>query len=377
MNLPVAYIGFAQAVFTALIFFLKRPLKIADVILGVWLIDISGMFALNIFQELNHVQEDMWFFSLSISITFPPFLYLYSKYLTVEHKRFKIADLLHAVPLVLIVPLILIFRNSNAVDETLGISDSIQLIWLRNYFGYLYIFILFFYGVLSVRQVILYKKQIKNNYSYHSDKISLNWLLAVVVTFFIFYVLNVLLSSLHEFKIIPGNVDFIQNGILLVYVYGIGIWGYRQSELSSGLKPIQQNRKTLGRDNGSSVKYKKSGLKSEQGQEYMQKLILFMSQTEAWRDPELSIAKLSVQTGIPKHYITQILNEKLGKNFYFFVNEYRVKFAKELLVSADYDAWSMIAIAYECGFNSKTAFNTFFKKYTGKTPSEFKKETES
>ncbi|MCG6190358.1 helix-turn-helix domain-containing protein [Maribellus maritimus] len=373
MNLPIVYIGFAQALFTSLIFFLKRPLRIADVILGFWLIAISGMFGLNIFQECNQVKEDMWFFSLSISITFPPFLYLYSKYLTVEFEQFKRSDLLHAIPLLLLVQLILIFRNSRAVDLTLEKSDSVQLYWLRNYFGAFYILILLIYGVLALIHVFRYKKQIKDNYSYHSDKISLNWLLVVVISFLITQILIVLLSMLHEINVIVQDVDFIRNGILLVYVYVIGIWGYRQSGLSSGLKPIRLKRKIAVKNESTPGKYQKSGLKSTQKEEYAQKLILFMNRTESWKDPELTIAKMSTHTSIPKHYITQVLNESLGKNFYVFVNEYRIEYAKRLLVSSEYVAWSIVAIAYECGFNSKTAFNTFFKKYTGITPSEYKK----
>ena len=99
-----------------------------------------------------------------------------------------------------------------------------------------------------------------------------------------------------------------------------------------------------------------------------------MTQSEAWKDNELSVAKLSEQTDIPKYYITQILNEKLQKNFYTFVNEYRTEYAKQLIKSPKYANWSLLAIAYECGFNSKSAFNNFFKKYCDMTPSEYKNQ---
>lgn len=98
-----------------------------------------------------------------------------------------------------------------------------------------------------------------------------------------------------------------------------------------------------------------------------------MEKTEAWKDNELTVAKLSKQTQIPKHHITQVLNEILQKNFFTFVNEYRIEYAKTLIKSPKHQSWSFVAIAYECGFNSKTAFNNFFKKYTEMTPSEFRK----
>lgn len=98
-----------------------------------------------------------------------------------------------------------------------------------------------------------------------------------------------------------------------------------------------------------------------------------MNQSEAWMNSELSVGELSRQTHIPKHHITQTLNESLQKNFYTFVNEYRTEYAKKLIKSPEYSSWSFVAIAFECGFNSKTAFNNFFKKYTGMTPSDFRK----
>ncbi|MCB0845056.1 MAG: AraC family transcriptional regulator, partial [Bacteroidetes bacterium] len=81
--------------------------------------------------------------------------------------------------------------------------------------------------------------------------------------------------------------------------------------------------------------------------------------------------------GIKQHYITQVLNEQLKKNLYTFVNEFRANEVIRLFKDNNYNNWSITAIAFEAGFNSKSSFNTFFKKYTGKTPSEFRKEVET
>ena len=117
----------------------------------------------------------------------------------------------------------------------------------------------------------------------------------------------------------------------------------------------------------------KSGLKDSQASHYARLLVDSMEQQKAWKDTELSIAGLSFLTGIPKHHITQTLNEYMGKNFYTFVNEYRAEYAKYLISSKQHANWSFVAIAFESGFNSKTAFNVFFKKYTGQTPSEYRR----
>lgn len=377
MNIPVIYIGLSQALFAALIIFLKRPLKISDVILGIWLIAIACLFGLNIFQEINDIKGDTWFFSLSISITFPSFLYLYSKYITVEFERFRRLDFLHASPFVVTVLLILIFRNAGKLEITAGQIDYIQLNWLRNYIGVMYVAVLWVYGILASIEVSRYKKQVSNIYSYNSGKISLNWLMIVVVSFIVLFSSIVVLSTLRETKIIHQDIDFFRNTMLLIYVYVLSIWGYRQNQLSSDIGKISLITSGVEKSELPTGKYQKSGLKSEQANEYLQKLIQHINQSEAWKDNELSVDKLSTQTLIPRHYITQVLNENLQKNFYNFVNEYRIEHAKKLIKLPKYDAWSLVAIAYESGFNSKTAFNNFFKKYTGLTPSEFKKNNEN
>jgi AraC-like DNA-binding protein len=186
----------------------------------------------------------------------------------------------------------------------------------------------------------------------------------------------IITSTLYEIQMIKMDIDPIRDLALLIYVYIVGIWGYRQNQLTSITKSVRsfdkiKNEKELGPG-----RYQKSGLKDDQAKDYLQQLIQFMHQTDAWKDNELSVATLSRQTNIPKHHITQVLNEHLGKNFYVFVNEYRIEQAKNLIQSPEYHAWSFVAIAYECGFNSKTAFNNFFKKSTGFTPTEYRKSSE-
>jgi AraC-like DNA-binding protein len=316
---------------------------------------------------------DSWIFSLPISLTFPPFLYLYSKYVTIDFERFQRKDYLHATPVILTVLLIFLFRNPERKDFYSDITYYAQLTWLRNSIGIIFNLMLWMYGILALRNIMRYKKQIVDIYSYKSDRISLTWLLVVVISFIVVYNIIIITSTLSEMQIIKDDIDPIRDVALLVYVYIVGIWGYRQNQLTSNIKPIKSYKKIINGKRSSTSRYQKSGLKGDQAKDYLQQLIQFMNQTDAWKDSELSITTLSRQTNIPKHHITQVLNEHLDKNFYVFVNEYRIEHAKELIKSPEHHAWSFVAIGYECGFNSKTAFNNFFKKSTGLTPSEYRK----
>ena len=98
-----------------------------------------------------------------------------------------------------------------------------------------------------------------------------------------------------------------------------------------------------------------------------------MSEKKPYLENELTLAKLAEMLSVPQHHLSQILNEKLNQNFFDFVNNYRIQEAKKLLVSPDGGLLTILAIAEEVGFNSKSAFNNAFKKVTNTTPSEFRK----
>ncbi len=100
-------------------------------------------------------------------------------------------------------------------------------------------------------------------------------------------------------------------------------------------------------------------------------LINFVETTEAYLNPDINMSYLSKKTNIPKHNITEVLSTELDKNFFKFINDYRVKKVKELLEKDN--NYSIEGIGYECGFSSKSSFFTVFKKITGMTPMQYKK----
>jgi len=75
---------------------------------------------------------------------------------------------------------------------------------------------------------------------------------------------------------------------------------------------------------------------------------------------------------IPTHQLSRVINEHFGRNFFDFINGYRVAEVKRKILDPAYAHFSLLGIAFESGFNSKSAFNRVFKKITGQTPSQFK-----
>ena len=92
-----------------------------------------------------------------------------------------------------------------------------------------------------------------------------------------------------------------------------------------------------------------------------------------YRDETISLQSLSKKLSISPHQLSEIINKKLDKNFWDFINTYRIEEAKKLLRDPKRADQRILSIAFAVGFNTKTAFNNVFKKYTKMTPSQYKK----
>ncbi len=106
---------------------------------------------------------------------------------------------------------------------------------------------------------------------------------------------------------------------------------------------------------------------------YSEQLLDYMLRNKPYLDPNLSLRSLAKQTGIHSNQLSWIINERFDKNFNEFINEFRVKQFKQIAADSQNNHLTLIAMAYDSGFNSKTVFNTFFKKSTGMTPNQFLK----
>ena len=99
-----------------------------------------------------------------------------------------------------------------------------------------------------------------------------------------------------------------------------------------------------------------------------------MTEEKPYLDPELSLQKLAHRLGITKEDLSQIINERLDCNFKNFINEYRIREAKEKLLDPKENEFVLMKIAFDVGFNSKSVFNASFKKFTGMSPSQYRKK---
>jgi len=171
------------------------------------------------------------------------------------------------------------------------------------------------------------------------------------------------------------GLDFIS---VIIAIFILGYFGYKQQNIffeisiktaknSFKEKAIRIPKKEAGK------KYNKSGLKNSESNFYAKKILDYIEKEKPYYDNKLSLKQLARLLELSTNHLSQIINENFNRNFYDLINEYRVKEVKKCLSNQKYNNFTLLGIAYECGFNSKASFNGVFKKFTGLTPSEFKK----
>ena len=167
---------------------------------------------------------------------------------------------------------------------------------------------------------------------------------------------------------IPFDPYFIIFGFIALFSFAYSFYGIKQPVI------FGQVVKPNGDNKIDQEKYIKSGLKAKQAEEYLKQLISFVENNKPYLDHDLTIHELSSLTGIQRHHITQVLNEKHKRNFFTFINEYRTKEVIEKFSDPKFNHYTIIAIAFDAGFNSKTTFNSIFKSQTGLTPSQYREQ---
>ena len=109
----------------------------------------------------------------------------------------------------------------------------------------------------------------------------------------------------------------------------------------------------------------------EQAERIYRQLVRCMTDQKLFSDTELTLAALAKTLDVHPNHLSQVINSFEGKNFYDYINYHRVEEFKKLAPLPGNRNYTLLSLAYECGFNSKTSFNRNFKKVTGISPSEY------
>jgi len=362
--------GAIQALFFSVILLNKKTKTTADKILSFWLFVLFLHISANLLELLGYYDKYPHLIGSSSSLVFlyGPLLYFYAKTYVSNSLPFKKEYFLHLIPFILYNIAFIPFYVKGASDKlfyhhevltadppliaiiallTKTISIPVYMVWT----------------------LLLLKNHGKNIEQYFSsvEKIDLKWLKYLVWSMGVVAVI-ILLSA-----IIKVNTNFAMAfqtetyifSAATLWVFGLGYYGLKQT-------PVFTNVGQINKLYGSAVtRYKKNKLKESDADSYKKLLLQFMDKEQPFLRSKITLNQLASEVNISSHHLSQLLNERLDRNFFNFINAYRVEELKKRLENTKYKNLTFLGIAFDCGFNSKATFNRIFKKHTGLTPSTY------
>ncbi|MFZ6009212.1 MAG: helix-turn-helix domain-containing protein, partial [Bacteroidota bacterium] len=306
-------------------------------------------------------------FPLSGVLFIGPALFLYVRSLTSEFK-FGLRDALHFSPgiLFIIINSVVFFGIAAqnppahaALVKFFSIVSSVE--------NALAIGLSFYYIFSSIRLIKRHELWVYQHFSTTSRK-SLNWLRNLVIALSIVWLVWLFSTVINFFTrdfILTYLSSYPFQVVTSILIFWVGYVGFIQSEVFS--VEISMERKM---DDLKSTAKKET----ETNQEIQNALIKGMENDKLFLVPDLTLAMLGQQLNLSPKSISQTLNNDLDKNFHDFINEYRVEEVKKRLLDPAHDHLTILAIALDSGFNSKSSFNRIFMKNTGMSPKEFKEK---
>lgn len=347
--------------FAAFLFSIRTGNLLRQRLLATFFIVLSLSYMDGLFISLNvrlyfpypHIVH----FSMSFDYLVGPVLYLYILAMTKENFKLKSIYFLQAIPFCLhFLFLAYLFIS----QKQGGIPDfSRTEIMILSATSSLHLFI---YIGLIVHLLLQYKDTLKSNYS-DTERYSLSWLTLISCGLFIASILRVLNNFL--WLTVPETMFNAMYDLKVFAIFSVFVFA-----CTVIFKSLKQ---PICLDYSKKVKYKSSPLSSKEKQNMLDTIQGYMKQHSPYLNASFNLKDLAEGVDLKPHQVSQVLNTQLNQNFFDFVNSYRIKDSQILLIDENSTNKNITQIMYETGFNSKSVFNTVFKKTTGVTPSQFRK----
>ncbi|MBD0372941.1 MAG: AraC family transcriptional regulator [Pyrinomonadaceae bacterium] len=361
--------GAAQGVLLALaLLSVRRSRPVVNRILAAFVIAVSIFLFGAVLRTSNYV---LLFPHLSrlhdpFSLLVGPLLFLYLKALTSRRPVFRRRDTLHFIPFALCVLYLLPYYLQSREAKLASLiaeynqADMGQWYYVRSTVVITQFLI---YLVLAIALMVDYSRRLKRQDSSLNPGalFQVRFLTGASLVLWILAALRFVLDHTAATNlVVPFGASVI--------VYALGYMGLRKPDALVGA-----DEEPLAGVAEQGTKYERSRLTPERSERYLKKLVEAMETEKLYRDGELTLQKLSERLSIPAQHLSQTINGRLNQTFTEFVNAYRIEEAKRRLLDPTLKHYSVLAIAEDVGFNSKSSFNAVFKKHVHMTPSEFRK----
>jgi len=313
-----------------------------------------------------------------------PFLYLYTLYVTNQQKH-KYRWIWHFLPFLvnylIWIPVLIqspgqkLYTYEHGIPGYKGLITVVMIATIASGVGYV---------IASLVLLRRHRRNIAGQFS-NTGKITLNWLryliggIGVIWFFVTFYLTEqTLYISVSLFIFFLGFFGVRQEGIFNRRPGGNQPAGLpdeapvllKEAAPAPMLQPAAILMKTTAPEK---VKYEKSTLTGEDAAEIHGRLNDLMRDSRLFKNAELTLGDVAEQLDIHSGILSQVINSRVEKSFYDYINELRVEEFKTIVTHPDNQSYTLLSLAFECGFNSKSSFNRNFKKFTGQSPSDYLK----
>ena len=364
-------IGIFLCFFLQFLLLLKPEKSIQDKILAFWMF----IFGIHLFSYFIHLQGYWETYPSLAGIHHPlpllhgPLLYLYIRFSLRTDQGLTWKHYLHFVPALGFYLYLIPFFFTNTAKQKLMINHGL----MDDYSVFIAISLIAFlvsgvgYAIASNQLLNRYQDLTKHNYAFRKS-IDLNWLKHFIWGIGLIFVIAITFSVSQEWLGINFgfNTDIIFYSLIILFIFYLGFSGIIHQGTFSASKNSDQLVTPI-----TTGEYKHSGLREEDALYYHQRLTEVMETQKPYLEPKLSLSILADYLDISPNHLSQVINQYEEKNFYDYINEYRVEEFKMRALNPANNNYSILAIAYDSGFNSKSSFNQVFKKMVGKTPSQY------
>lgn len=290
-----------------------------------------------------------------------PFIWLYLKKLNEPQFQFRQKHLLHFLPFVIVMLFSILFLIHHS--DTAAYDRFYHPTLLLNIFLYLVALCQYlFYLAYMVRLIRNFRSKALNELS-NTENIDPAWLMVFLIIFLIVFLILILMMVVAIHRIDAGYFNNATSVVFALAIYILGYKGLFQHSILTDTT-ILSSLETKSEENASREMNVDTHL--------VTKLLEYMKTQKPYRDPELTLTSLASQLALSRNSLSEIINSGTGSNFYDFVNKHRVEEVKQLLENPKFKDYTILAIAFEAGFPSKSTFNSIFKKFTGLTPSKYR-----
>lgn len=356
-------------------------IRYRSIYLGVFFASISYLLFIYLFERFEWFRDFPHLIWTNVPLWFliGPLLYLYVRsYGSTDRNQSPLKTALHFLPALAMILYISGFYFGLSGQEKIAvftgfysgdqIVDYVQMIYLAQIAAYM----------MAGHRLVKSRITMLGDEISNSDFIHLRMVRNLFLGIGFYIILAAVLSAVLIFSY-PGTLsyfEFVFAALASTIFIATGYYIYYSTPPHDlGLQAIPSTKgsanTSMAKEIETSEKYASSSLGKQDRLVMLKQIQTHMVEHQSYKQPDLKIADLAEQMGIPAHHLSQCLNQELGQNFFEFVNGYRVKAVKQQLQAGRHRQLTLLAIAKECGFNSQSSFYRIFKETTGMTPSQF------